>query len=262
MQPEPTVNRAKTDDWDAHWDKFNASDTLSPARAYRSKLVFELLALKAAKSPLRLLDLGSGHGDLASQVLAARPDAEVVGLDLAHTGVELARKRVPQAKFFQQDFTKPMGLPESYKGWATHAVCSEVLEHLDDPGEMLRNVRPFMAPGCKLVITVPAGPMSAFDKHIGHRRHFTADLLESTLRGAGFGVPDLRGAGFPFFNLYRLTVIARGSSLIKDAEKGDGDNLPLAARVMLRAFGLLFKANVDTTRLGWQLAAVAVAPGK
>jgi ubiquinone/menaquinone biosynthesis C-methylase UbiE len=262
MQHEPTVNRAKTDDWDSHWENFNASDSLSPARAYRSKLIFELLALAHAGRPVRLLDLGSGHGDMAAQVIEVRPDAEVVGLDLAQTGVELARKRVPKAKFFQQDFTKPMALPESYKGWATHAVCSEVLEHLDDPGAVLKNARPYMAPGCKLVITVPAGPMSAFDKHIGHRRHFTPELLEQTVRAGGFALADLRGAGFPFFNLYRLTVIARGTSLIKDAEKGDGDNLPLAARVMLRAFGLLFKANVDTTRLGWQLAAVAVAPGK
>jgi 2-polyprenyl-3-methyl-5-hydroxy-6-metoxy-1,4-benzoquinol methylase len=254
------ANRAKTDDWDSHWGKFSASDSLSPARAYRSRLVFELLALRDAHRPLRLLDLGSGHGDLASQVITARPDAEVVGLDLSHTGVDLAKKRVPSARFFQQDFTKPMALPDSYKGWATHAVCSEVLEHLDDPESMLRNVRPYMAPGCRLVITVPAGPMSAFDKHIGHRRHFSADMLERTLRGAGFGVAELRGAGFPFFNLYRLTVIARGQSLIKDAESGDDERLPLAAKAMLRAFSLLFKANTDRTRLGWQLVAVAVAP--
>jgi SAM-dependent methyltransferase len=262
MPSAPTTNRATTDDWDAHWDKFNASDSLSPARAYRSKLVFDLLALRGAKAPLRLMDLGSGHGDLASEVIVARPDAEIVGLDLAQTGVELARKRVPSARFFQQDFTKPIGLPDTYKGWATHAVCSEVLEHLDDPEGMLKSVRPYMAPGCKLVITVPGGPMSAFDKHIGHRQHFSADLLDRTLRGAGFDVADLRGAGFPFFNLYRLTVIARGQALIRDAEKGGDDSLPLAAKVMLRAFSLLFKANVDTTKLGWQLAAVAVAPGK
>ena len=193
-------------------------------------------------------------------MLRSRPDAEVVGLDLAQSGVEISRKKVPAAQFFQQDFTKPMALDERYKGWATHAVCSEVLEHLDDPGAMLRNVRPYMAPGCRLIITVPAGPMSAFDKHIGHRQHFSPALLESTLQGAGFQVADLRGAGFPFFNLYRLAVVARGEALIKDAAGDDASKLPLTARATIRMFSLLFKMNVSKTKLGWQLAAVGVVP--
>ncbi len=32
----------------------------------------------------------------------------------------------------------------------------------------------YLAPGCRLVVTVPGGPRSAFDRHIGHRRHFSA----------------------------------------------------------------------------------------
>jgi hypothetical protein len=121
-------------------------------------------------------------------------------------------------------------------------------------------VRPYLAPGCKLVITVPAGPMSAFDKHIGHRGHFSPERLETTLRSAGFEVADLRGAGFPFFNLYRLAVIARGDALIRDAAGDNAANLPLTARATIRMFSLLFKMNVSKTRLGWQLAAVGVVP--
>ncbi|MGO8995328.1 MAG: class I SAM-dependent DNA methyltransferase [Polyangiaceae bacterium] len=260
MSTTPATNRASTDDWDAHWNQYAATNALNPAQIYRHKLIFELLALRDAASPVRLLDLGSGSGEFASQVLTARPDAEVVGLDLAQSGVEQSRKKVPAAKFFQQDFTKPMQLEERYKGWATLAVCSEVLEHLDDPRAMLENVRPYLAPGCRLIITVPAGPMSAFDKHIGHRRHFNPDLLESTLRGAGFDVEDMRGAGFPFFNLYRLAVVARGEALIKDAAGDEGAKLPLTARATIRMFSLLFKMNVSKTRLGWQLAAVGVVP--
>ena len=60
-----------------------------------------------------------------------------------------------------------------WAGWATHAVCSEVLEHVDEPVVLLRNARSWLAPGCRLVVTVPGGPMSAFDRHIGHRRHFS-----------------------------------------------------------------------------------------
>ena len=117
--------------------------------------------------------------------------------------------------------------------------------------------------------------MSAFDKHIGHRQPLQPGAPREHAAGAlGSDVEHVWGAGFPFFNLYRLAVVARGEALIKDAaatgpgtgeaEAGESGNgavkLPLAARAMIRMFSLLFKMNVDKTRLGWQLAAVGVVP--
>jgi SAM-dependent methyltransferase len=249
-----------TDNWDAHWTRFVGSVERNPAQAYRRRLVFDSLALRTSPSPVRLLDLGSGTGELAGEVLRVRPDAEIVGLDFSASGVELAAKRVPGARFFQQDFTKPLAIDGEYGAWATHAVCSEVLEHLDAPAAMLRNVRPLFAPGCRLVITVPAGPVSAFDRHIGHRRHFTIRLLEQTLRDAGLDVADLQGAGFPFFNAYRLAVVARGKRLIDDAADGGGTALPTSARMAMRLFSWLFTRNASKGRLGWQLVAVGAEP--
>ncbi len=249
-----------SDDWNQHWSAYAAAAALNPASAYRRDLVFELLSLRDAKAPVRLLDLGCGTGEFASDVLRARPDAEIVGLELSASGVAMARRRVPGGHFFEQDFTRPLEVPPQYRGWATHAVCSEVLEHLDDPATMLRNVRPLFAAGCRLIVTVPSGPMSAFDRHIGHRRHFTRRLLDTTLRDAGLDVVDLRGAGFPFFNLYRLVVVARGKKVITDVSSDDGAELPWTARSAMQAFSLLFRLNSSKTRLGWQLAALAAEP--
>jgi SAM-dependent methyltransferase len=222
--------------------------------------VLDALSLLEARAPMRVLELGSGSGEFAGTVLRERPDVELVGLDLSAVGVEIAQRKVPSARFLQQDFTRPIEIEEQYRGWATHAVCSEVLEHLDDPVAMLRNVRPLFAPGCRLVVTVPAGPMSAFDKHIGHRRHFDASVLEKMLRDAGLDVLDLRGAGFPFFNLYRLAVVARGKKLIEDVAGQDTATLPLSARATMRMFSWLFALNTTRTRLGWQLVAIGVEP--
>ncbi|HEX3698190.1 MAG TPA: class I SAM-dependent methyltransferase [Polyangia bacterium] len=251
---------ATTDDWETHWRSYADSNSANPAQSYRRMLIFHALALGAAPRPVRLLELGSGQGDFARDVLSVCPDAQIVGLDLANAGVEIARRKVPEASFFQQDFSQPLAVPDRYHGWATHAVCSEVLEHLDDPAAALRNVRTLLAPGCRLVVTVPAGPMSAFDRHIGHRGHFTADRLTETLRAAGLEVPDVRGAGYPFFNLYRLVVVARGKKLIADAAGGDGRPLPLAARGMIQLFSWLFRMNSPAGRRGWQLVAVAAEP--
>jgi SAM-dependent methyltransferase len=249
-----------SDDWDQHWNAYAEAAALNPASAYRRNLVFELLSLRDAKAPVRLLDLGCGTGEFAADVLRARPDAEIVGLELSARGVEMAGRQVPSGRFFEQDFTRPLAIPAEYHGWATHAVCSEVLEHLDDPATMLRNVRPLFAAGCRLIVTVPSGPMSAFDRHIGHRRHFSRRLLDATLRDAGLDVVDVRGAGFPFFNLYRLVVVARGNKVITDVSGSDATKLPWSARSAMRAFSLLFRFNSSKTTLGWQLAALAAEP--
>ena len=160
-----------TDDWNRHWSSYAASNALNPAQAYRRMLIFRALSLtKTEASRARLLELGCGQGEFSVELSSRYPGLELVGLDLSQTGVSIAHSRVPTSAFFQQDLLQPIALPEQYRGWATHAVCSEVLEHLDDPLLALRNVRQCLAPGARLVITVPAGPMSAFDKHIGVKR--------------------------------------------------------------------------------------------
>jgi SAM-dependent methyltransferase len=233
---------------------------LNPAQAYRRKLVFGLLDLAGAKQPVRVLELGSGQGDFLRDLSAAHPQIEIAGLELSATGVEIAARKVPNGRFFQCDMSRPITLPPGLAGWATHAVCSEVLEHVDDPAVVLRNVRPLFAPGCRLVITVPGGPMSAFDHHIGHRRHFTTALLRQVVEEAGLTPDIVRGEGFPFFNLYRLFVVARGKALIADVDQAEGRPLPLAARVAMRGFDRLFRWNPPGTMRGWQLVARALEP--
>ena len=55
---------AAGDDWDSHWASYAASNALNPAQAYRRKLIFDALALGAAPAPVRVLEIGSGQGEL------------------------------------------------------------------------------------------------------------------------------------------------------------------------------------------------------
>ncbi|MEI9937332.1 MAG: class I SAM-dependent methyltransferase [Pseudomonadota bacterium] len=248
---------ADTDDWNRHWSSYAASNALNPAQAYRRRLIFGALGLSRATSgQTHLLELGCGQGEFSNELQLRHPDLRLVGIDLSQTSVSMAQSRVPSGVFLQRDLMQPMAVPEQYRAWATHAVCSEVLEHLDDPLTALRNVRSWLAPGARLVITVPAGPISAFDRHIGHRRHYTPEQLRQLLLEAGLEVQSLNGAGFPFFNMYRLMVVARGKQLIDDA----GGALPPSARAAIWAFAKLFRLNNSKTLRGWQLIAVAAEP--
>src|SRR5450755_2456804 len=93
---------ASGDDWDRHWDAHAASNALNPAQAYRRALIFEALGLGRAVAPVRLIEFGSGQGELSSEIAARYPEVELVGVDLSATGIAIARAKVPGAQFFQQ----------------------------------------------------------------------------------------------------------------------------------------------------------------
>ena len=253
----PMTSVGSADDWDRHWSDYNSAAEKNPAQAFRRRLVLRLLGQSGA--PLKVLDIGSGQGDFAAALSARYPSAQVLGLEYSRSGVEIAQTKAPSASFLQRDLLGAVEVPDGYRGWATHAVCSEVLEHVDEPAVLLRNVKPFVAPGCRLVVTVPGGPMSAFDHHIGHRRHFPPAYLASVLTEAGFQVDRCFGAGFPFFNLYRLTVIARGRRLSTDLRTGAGG--PRSARIAMKVFDGLLHTTLMSGPWGWQTVGIAHLPG-
>ena len=253
LPERPDVGSAHDkDDWERHWDEYARSAAENPAQEFRRRLILRMLDGITASS--RVLDIGSGTGDLAASLRAAYPSTELLGLELSRTGVELARRRVPDAAFLQADLTRAAPPPAQYGSWATHAVCSEVLEHVDDPVAVMTNCRTYLAPDCLLVITVPGGPMTEYDRHIGHRRHFDPSALTSILREAGFEVLESNGAGYPLFNVYRLLMRALGARLISVASSSKPSAV---SRSAMRAFAVGLRVNTRLSQRGWQIIAVA-----
>lgn len=244
------------DDWDRHWTSYNEANERNPAQAFRRRLILRLLARGGGVS--RFVDIGSGQGQLAADVQNRYPNASILGLEHSESGVSIASRKVPQATFLQRDLVNADTVPSSYHRWGRQAVCSEVLEHVDDPVMLLRNAREYLAPGCCLIATVPGGPMSAFDHHIGHRTHFTPAGLGSVLGDAGYEVDACFGAGFPTFNLYRLLVVRRGERLVDDVSEEGG--ISLVARVAMAAFNPLLRLTLPRSRRGWQIVGIARVP--
>jgi SAM-dependent methyltransferase len=247
---------AEHDDWDSHWERYASAASRNPAQRMRHALVARLLTRGLDASRSRILDLGSGQGDLLARLRVLLPDAELLGFELSASGVELSRKKVPGARFVVADLFQPPAGLAAQAGWATDAVCSEVLEHVDSPADFLRAARPYIGDGARLIVTVPGGPMSAFDRHIGHRRHFTRESIRSVLESAGFAVERVYLSGFPFFNLYRCVVIARGEKLAADGAN-QGRFATWLAGVLLTGFNGLFRLNLADSPFGWQVIAVA-----
>ena len=257
----PDDAAAGRDEWDRHWALYGEPAEGNPANTYRHRLVMTLLGQPGPGDTI--LDIGSGQGELALLLQKQFPEAAVTGIEYSAEGVQRARTAAEAAglsiEFTQRDLLEPTPVGAAAQGRADYAVCSEVLEHVDDPGLLLRNATAYLAPGCRLVVTVPGGPRSAFDRHIGHRQHFAPTGLRRLLEGAGFDVEYVARAGFPFFNLYRLAVIARGRRLIADLERASGADARTGAGTqgaVLAFFDRAFRLNMASSPFGWQMVAV------
>ncbi len=240
------------DDWERHWREFRAAAALSPATRYRRRLALRLWEQGPHPAPVRMLEIGSGAGEFAAAFLARHPGASYLGLELSHEAVEAAMRRAPAARFLERDLLQPAGAGKRLDFRASDAICLDVLEHVEDPRLLLRHASAYMAPGCRLIVTVPGGWHSDFYRHIGHRRHYTPGELGGLLASAGFCVEATHAAGFPFFNLYRMLVTWRGEALIADAARPPS----LTMRISGALFDLLFHLNLRR-RGGWQSVAIA-----
>jgi SAM-dependent methyltransferase len=264
VPPDATAGR---DEWDRHWALYGEPAEGNPANNYRHRLVMKLIGHPGPGDTI--LDIGSGQGELALLLQKAFPGATVRGVEYSAEGVHRAQSAAAAAglavEFFQRDLLAPAPAPVSPddRGRASFAVCSEVLEHVDDPALLLRHASEYLAPGCRIVVTVPGGPRSAFDRHIGHRQHFDPASLRRLLGGAGFDVEYVARAGFPFFNLYRMAVIARGRRLIADLERPPAEGGAATQGAVLAFFDRAFRLNVASSPFGWQMVAVGrlTAPG-
>ena len=240
-----------TDNWEAHWKRYNKSAQLNPAQAYRQQLLLSILKKGHCE---KLLDIGSGQGDFLWKVSLALPQTKLCGFELSTTGVQIAKEKVPKAEVHVIDILKPSKQSKQFINWATHVTCSEVLEHIDSPVEFLKASSRYLCKNGSLLITVPSGPISEYDKHIGHRQHFTKSTIQQVMVDAGFSPTKVSLAGFPFFNLYRLLVILRGRQLILDADTSTRQmGLPL--KIVMRIFSQIFSLNLPDSKYGWQIIA-------
>lgn len=251
------------DDWNAHWSDFGNSAEGNPANIYRERLIRE--CIESPPDGALIVDIGCGQGELARMLRDQYPTCRVLGIENSAEGVRRAvqssAEHPTRLEFLQGDLLDLEGGIPEIDELASLAVCSEVLEHVDEPAVLLRNAAlRLLTPGARLVVTVPGGIRTAFDRHIGHRRHFTAASLVETLEQGGYSVEAVYRAGFPFFNAYKLTVWMRGKKLIADLQNPDlSGGTTKFGELVLGMFDRTFKWNRDDHPLGWQLIAVARA---
>jgi 2-polyprenyl-3-methyl-5-hydroxy-6-metoxy-1,4-benzoquinol methylase len=143
-----------------------------------------------------LLDFGAGRGELLGELHRAGMFDELTGLDLFPRPAALPG----EVRWHEQDLNDPVAIDRQFDA----VVCSETIEHLENPRHVFRSLHALVRPGGVLVLTMPnnesirsyAGLLLAghFTQFLGdcYPAHITALLrldLTRLCREAGFTPP-------------------------------------------------------------------------
>jgi SAM-dependent methyltransferase len=138
------------------------------------------------------LEVGFGHGLYLLEILTERPRTRTSSFDISPYSVEYATRLltaggVEPGRFdlALADVREPLPPPDASRSWA---VFAEVLEHIPNPAEALRELWRVLAPGAPLFATTVL-----FSSAIDHITQFeSAEQVEGLLSLAGFDIADKR----------------------------------------------------------------------
>ena len=143
-------------------------------------LVGKLASLGELAAKGKLLDVGCGNGAFLRAFSAKFPEWELDGSETDHRNL-LRLREIPNFRNFHGvDVSK---LPCGYDAIS----MVHVLEHIENPAELLRNLLQHAAPEALLLVEVPSWKANPFALMISdHASHFTVESLQMVVNASGW----------------------------------------------------------------------------
>ena len=217
------------------------------------RMMIRALLARHAPGRGRLLDIGSGGGELVS--LLHHDGWRVTTCDISAETMQFARARGIDAAVVL-DATQPWPLlRDSFDA----VLLLDVIEHLEDDAACLREAHAALRPGAIAIVTAPAHQalFSRWDKTFGHERRYSKRGFVSVLEAAGFDAIKVT-----YWNALMLLPAAaiRGKDRLLGIEK-EAEQFPYIPRVLneaLKSWGRVESWLVARTGLPCGLSLVAV----
>jgi SAM-dependent methyltransferase len=227
--------------YETGWMYWDDMVKYSPAPYHRRRLMLELMKKLNYQS---VLDIGCGNGEMLREIHRHNPSARLVGTDISSNVIETNRARLP-FEFNVLDLSNST-LPQKFD----IVICSEVLEHIADYKEAIRNLRKMC--GGSLIVTVPSGKIHPIDLEMGHTQHFSLNELNTLLTENGFVVDTIWQWGFPFHSIYKRLINLNPQASMNQFSSG---TYTPASKLIARFLTFLFYFNLK--RWGMQLVVLA-----
>jgi SAM-dependent methyltransferase len=166
----------------------------------------------------RVLEVGCGTGKVLKMLEETCDDGTVIGMDLFDEGLRFARRRTSCALVQGDVYKPPFDVQFDVIG------AFDVIEHLPDDLQIMRNMLDMLAPGGALILTVPAHPSlwSYFDEASHHCRRYEEKELRNKLQESGYRVEYMTqymATIFPIMWLgRRLATLAAQLSPLKNQD--------------------------------------------
>jgi glycosyltransferase involved in cell wall biosynthesis len=168
----------------------------------------------------RILEIGSGFGNM-TKFFADRE--RVIASDLDPVACETLRAAYRDSPGVTVESLRfPLKAEERSRledEKLDTAICLNVLEHIEEDREALRDIRAVLQPGGTLILLVPALPRlyGSLDQALHHFRRYAKDELAEKLKEAGFLLEEMRFLNRPgvlgwYLNsrILRRKVLPRG----------------------------------------------------
>jgi 2-polyprenyl-3-methyl-5-hydroxy-6-metoxy-1,4-benzoquinol methylase len=170
--------------------------------SYRFKVVKQRM-----RGP-KVLEVGVGHADITNW-LSGDDNFELVSIDGSKTVLEHAFQKISRPErvnfihTYFEDFNSDVLFDD--------ILITNSLEHVDNPVELLKHIKKFLAPGGRIHITVPNAmsihrmlgkemgmlesetSLNVTDIQVGHQRVYTVNHLKEDVLNAGLEVVDQDG---------------------------------------------------------------------
>jgi SAM-dependent methyltransferase len=218
----------------------------------RRRIVAALIEKQTPLKPVaHILEVGAGTGSNLAMlqrygtVEAIEPDDKARALASRRGGIDVWGGLLPD------------GVP-LVDGRYDLIVLLDVLEHIPDDAGTLRVLAKKLAPGGRLLLTVPSTPWlwSAHDVAHHHQRRYTAGALRKVLAGNGFRLRHMS-----HFNsiLFPAIVGARALGKITGREGGDDAMPPAPLNSLLSGLFAAERHWVVRAKLPFGVSLLAVA---
>lgn len=149
-----------------YYDKYHSTNPIVKWMMKGFKNDISELMNVAGKKFCQICETGCGEGEISSFIKEMYQNAEIDAFDISERVIAEANERIPGINFYTgniytMEVRKP-GENEKHilnKGRYDLVICSEVLEHLEDPEQALKNIKELCNENGFILLSVPKEPI-------------------------------------------------------------------------------------------------------